>query len=99
MMVKRNMTNDRLMNLEQTVEVLNGRLREVQLKLQQKKEHSLTERLWRGLMSNRQRREFMSAVCNRRIRPNIKVVIKLESAPDNSGALSKPVPRIACGSA
>jgi hypothetical protein len=98
MMVKWNMTNDRLMDLERTVDVLNGRLREVQLKLQQRKTHSLTERLWKGLMSGRQRREFMSAVCNRRIRPNTKVV-KLQPAPDNAKSLSRPAPSMACGSA
>lgn len=71
---ERNITKNRLMDLERTVDVLNGRLREVQWTLQRAKGHSLTERLWRNLLSTtRQGSEFMSAVCNRRIRPNTKV--------------------------
>lgn len=72
-MVKRHITNDRLTELEQTVDILNDRLREMQWELQQTKSHSLTERLWKNLTRNGQSREFMSAVCNRRIRPNTKV--------------------------
>lgn len=74
-MTERNVaTKDRLMDLERTVSALNGRLRDMQWELQQKKACSLTERLWRNLMSPRQESEFMSAVCNRRARPNMKMV-------------------------
>lgn len=65
----------RLMDLERTVDALNGRLREMQWELRQAKGSSLTERIWNNLISPRQSRVFMSAVCNRRIRPNTKVVI------------------------
>jgi hypothetical protein len=68
------LTKERLIDLERTVDALNGRLREMQWELQQARGHSLTERLWNNVMSPRQNRVFMSAVCNRRIRPNTKVV-------------------------
>jgi hypothetical protein len=42
--------------------------------LQRAKAGSLTERFWKNLMSPSQGDEFMSAVCNRRVRPNTKVV-------------------------
>jgi hypothetical protein len=65
-------TNDRLMNLERTVDTLHGQLRNVEWELRQTKGCSLTERLWKNL-SNVRQSEFMSAVCNRRARPNTKV--------------------------
>jgi hypothetical protein len=65
---------NRLMDLERTVNVLNGQLRDMQWELQQTKACSLTERLWRNLLNPRQGNEFMSTVCNRRVRPNMKVV-------------------------
>ncbi|NJN49076.1 MAG: hypothetical protein HC805_03915 [Alkalinema sp. RL_2_19] len=65
----------RLTDLERTVDALNGQLREMQWELQQAKGSSLTERIWNNLINPRQSRVFMSAVCNRRIRPNTKVVI------------------------
>lgn len=73
-MTGRSLTKERLIDLERTVDVLNGQLREMQWKLQQAKGSSLTERFWNNVMSPRQSRVFMSAVCNRRIRPNTKVV-------------------------
>ena len=73
-MAARQMAIDRLMDLERTVDALNGRLREVQCELQQARGGSLTERLWKNWMSPRQGNEFMSAVCNRRVRPNTKLV-------------------------
>lgn len=72
-MVEQHVTKTRLTDLERTVDALNGRLREVQWELQQAKGGSLTERLWKNLLT-RQGNEFMSAVCNRRARPNTKVV-------------------------
>lgn len=73
-MTGRSLTKERLIDLERTVDVLNGQLREMQWELQQAKGNSLTERFWTNLMSPWQSRVFMSAVCNRRIRPNTKVV-------------------------
>lgn len=74
MIAGRSMTKDRLTDLERTVDALNGRLREMQWELQQAKSGSLTERFWKSLMSPRPGSTFMSAVCNRRVRPNTKVV-------------------------
>ena len=67
-------TKERLMDLERTVDTLNGRLQDMQWKLRQAQGHSLTERLWQNLIGPRQSRQFMSAVCNRRVRPNTKMV-------------------------
>ncbi len=64
---------ERLQDLERTVDVLNGRLRDVQWMLQQVKGASMSERLWGTLIATRQRRVYMSDVCNRRVRPNTKV--------------------------
>jgi hypothetical protein len=70
----RGVTQDRLMDLERTVDALNGRLRDMQWELQQTKVGSLTERFWKNLTGPWQGSEWMSAVCNRRVRPNTKVV-------------------------
>jgi len=67
-------TTARLMDLERTVDALNGRLRNMQWELQQAKAGSLAERFWKNLLNPLQGGEFMSAVCNRRIRPNTKLV-------------------------
>jgi hypothetical protein len=67
-------TKERLMDLERTVDTMNGRLRDMQWELRQAKGHSLTERLWKNLIGFRQSSEFMSAVCNRQVRPNTKMV-------------------------
>ena len=63
------------MDLERTIDALNGQLREVQWELQQQKGHSLTERLWHLIGGSKTGPEFMSAVCNRRVRPNTKVLV------------------------
>ncbi|TKS61511.1 MAG: hypothetical protein EWM72_00259 [Nitrospira sp.] len=74
-MAERNVvTKERLMDLERTIDALNGQLRNMQWKLQQAKAGSLTERFWKNLMSPLPGSEFMSAVCNRRVRPNTKLV-------------------------
>jgi hypothetical protein len=73
-MTGRSLTKGQLIDLERTVDTLTGRLREMQWELQQAKGNSLTERFWNNVMSPWQSRAFMSAVCNRRIRPNTKVV-------------------------
>ena len=67
-------TKERLMDLERTVDTMNGRLRDMQWELRQAKGHSLTERLWKNLIGFRQGSEFMSAVCNRQVRPKTKMV-------------------------
>ena len=64
----------RLVDLERTVNSLNGQLREMQWVLDRAKAAPLPIRLWRNLASRTGRQEFMSAVCNRRARPNTKMV-------------------------
>lgn len=70
---RRGLADERLMDLERTVAQLTGRLRDMRWELQQVRGNSVTERLWKNFMSSRQG-VFMSTVCNRRIRPNTKVV-------------------------
>ncbi len=65
---------ERLVDLERTVDFLNGQLREVQWKLCRPKADLLPIRLWRTLVSPKGGQEFMSAVCNRQVRPNMKMV-------------------------
>jgi hypothetical protein len=65
---------DRLVDLERTVDSLNGQLREMQCELYRVKPSPLSVRLWRNLVSFKSGREFMSAVCNRRARPNTRMV-------------------------
>ncbi len=67
-------TNARLISLQRTVETLEGRLQNVQWEIRQSKGLSISERLWRNLLGPWQSKGFMSACCNRRIRPNTKVV-------------------------
>lgn len=67
-------TKERLMDLERTVDTLNGQLRNMQCELRQAKGHSLPGRLWKNLIGPRQGSQFMSAVCNRHVRPNTKMV-------------------------
>ena len=66
------MSNDRLMDLERTVALLNHRLRTIQWGLQQDHTGSLKKRLW-SFMRSKPEGELMSAVCNQRVRPNMKV--------------------------
>jgi hypothetical protein len=69
-----NSATARLRDLERTVNALNGQLRDMQSELQQQsKGASMTERLWGNVIGSRQSHMYMSAVCNRRVRPNIKV--------------------------
>lgn len=67
-------TKERLMDLERTVDTLNEQLRDMQWELRQAKGHSIKERLLKNLRGPRQGSEFMSAVCNRQVRPNTKLV-------------------------
>jgi hypothetical protein len=67
---------ERLGDLERTVDVLHGSLREVRQELKHARQGSLAVRLWRTVVAPGNTRECMSdVVCNRRIRPNTKVVI------------------------
>lgn len=70
----RSLMSDRLGDLERTVDSLNGQLREVQWELQQTKAGPVAVRIWRTLVHHKGGGAFMSAVCNRRVRPNTKVV-------------------------
>jgi hypothetical protein len=70
----RSIGTDRLIDLEQTVESLNGELRKIQWDLYRAKTEALPARLWRNLVSLKGGQEFMSAECNRRARPNTKMV-------------------------
>jgi len=63
---------DRLVDLERTVDSLNGQLRKMQWDLYRAKAEPLLVRLWRNLVSLKGGQEFMSAVCNRCVRPNTK---------------------------
>lgn len=65
---------NRLVDLEQTVNFLNGQLREMQRSLYRVKAEPLPARLWRNLVNLKGGQEFMSAVCNRYVRPNTKKV-------------------------
>ena len=67
-------TKERLMDLQRTVETLEGRVQDMQWQLLQAQRSSLTERWWRNLLGVRQNNAFMSACCNRRVRPNTKMV-------------------------
>lgn len=67
-------TKERLIDLERTVDTLHGQVQDMQWELREAKGLSLTERLWKNFRGSRQADEFMSACCNRRVRPNTKVV-------------------------
>ena len=64
---------ERLMDLERTIEALNGQLREMQWERCRVKSEPRSVRWWQTLVPHKEDL-FMSAVCNRRIRPNTKVV-------------------------
>ena len=70
---RRFLETGRLIDLERTVNSLNGQLREMQWELCRTKAEPLPVRLWRNLVSLKGRQEFMSAVCNRCARPNTKM--------------------------
>ena len=67
-------TKERLMDLQRTVDTLQGRVQDMQWELRQTQRHSLAQRWWRNLLGARQGDAFMSACCNRRVRPNTKMV-------------------------
>ena len=70
----RSFRTERLGDLERTGGSLNGQLRKMQWDLYRAKAEPLSTRLWRNLVSLKGGQEFMSAVCNRCVRPNTKVV-------------------------
>ncbi len=67
-------TKERFMTLQRTVDTLEGRLQDMQYELRHAKGVSMTERVWKNLLAPWQGNAFMSACCNRRVRPNTKVV-------------------------
>ena len=69
----RNIKHTQLRDLQQTVDSLVWQLRAVQLEIQHKKEP-----FWKTF-SPRLESEFMSAVCNKHVRPNIKVMAQADS--------------------
>lgn len=73
MMTEQDVNRNRLLYLEHTVQQLNGRLREMQGELRQVKVRSTTTRWWSTWMGAKPEDLYMSAVCDRRIRPNRKV--------------------------
>jgi hypothetical protein len=72
--IGRSLGTERLIDLERTVDSLNGQLRKMQKDLYRAKSEPFPVRLWRNLVSLKGRQEFMSTVCNRCIRPNTKAV-------------------------
>jgi hypothetical protein len=69
----------RLVDLERTVDSLNGQLRKMQRDLYRAKAEPFLIRLWRNLVSFKGGQEFMSAVCNRCARPNTKMATHADS--------------------
>lgn len=70
--MEQRLAQGRLMDLERVVELLNGQLRALQLELHQANSWSSAGQLRSNLLSLRRNHLFMSAICNRRIRPNTK---------------------------
>lgn len=64
----------RLVDLERTIDSLTGQLQEVRCELHQAKVQPLPIRFWRNLVRLKSGQEYMSTVCNRKVRPNTKVV-------------------------
>jgi len=77
--LEKSLESERLIDLERTVDSLNGQLRKMQWELYRAKAEPLPVRLWRNLVSLKSGQEFMSAVCNRRARPNTKMVTHAHS--------------------
>jgi hypothetical protein len=71
---------NRLIDLERTVNFLNGQLREMQWSLYRAKAEPLPARLWRSLVRLKGDQKFMSACCNRSVRPNTKRVSHADRA-------------------
>jgi len=67
-------TKERLMDLQRTVDTLQGRVQDMQWELRHAQRRTLSEWWWRNLLGVRQAKTFMSACCSRRVRPNTKMV-------------------------
>ncbi|MCP9470767.1 MAG: hypothetical protein NNA31_12295 [Nitrospira sp.] len=65
-------THSRLMDLERLVTLLNGHLRALQRELDQIGARSSAPRPWLIWPHQRRNQLLMSAICNRRIRPNLR---------------------------
>jgi hypothetical protein len=65
---------DRRIDLERTVDSLNGQLRMIRRDRHRAKVEPLPVRLWRVVANLKGGQEFMSAVCNQHARPNTKMV-------------------------
>jgi len=70
---------DRLVDLERTVKSLHGQLREMQSELDRAKAEPVPNRVWRDFANVTGGREFMSDVCNRRARPNQRMLSHVDS--------------------
>jgi hypothetical protein len=77
--IDRSIRTDRFVELKRTVESLKGQLREVQGELYRTKMEPIPIRLWRNFVSLTGGRRFMSAVCNRRARPNQRMLSHVDS--------------------
>ncbi|MDH4084935.1 MAG: hypothetical protein OEV99_14815 [Nitrospira sp.] len=66
-------TTDRLTDLERTVAAMDNQLRTILWGLQRSHSGSLRKRLWSFVRPN-PNAEFMSAVCNQRVRSNTKLM-------------------------
>jgi len=76
---ERSIGTDRLVELKRTVDSLNGQLQELQKELSRANKESFSAWLWRNLLQVRGGQEFMSAVCNRRARPNTRMLFHADS--------------------
>ena len=77
--IDRSIGTNRLLELKRTVDSLNGQLRELQWELYRAKTEPLSVWLWQNLMRLKGGQEFMSAVCNRRARPNTRMLLHADS--------------------
>jgi hypothetical protein len=77
--VERSFRTRRLLDLERTVDSLNGQLRKMQGDLSRSKAELFLIRLWRSMVGFNGGQEFMSAVCNRCARPNTKMATHADS--------------------
>ena len=69
----------RLVELKRTVDSLNGQLRELHGELSRAKTKTFAAWWWRNLMGLKRGQKFMSAVCNRRARPNTRMLLHADS--------------------
>jgi hypothetical protein len=70
--IEQHLANGSLRELERVVEMLSGQLRVLQQELHQATGWSSAWQLRNNWLSLRRNHLFMSAICNRRIRPNTK---------------------------